>query len=617
MTSIKNTHPEEDNSEVNSMKSDPGTLADLLNYIKICFAVNTQVATKIYDTAKPVLLKYSVNIYAEQKDLLEQAYIELSAKNILSGFNKDLPEIVAYEISRLVFHNTYHGISYIRKQIITELEAVLTWNESETEENKKNLIQSLVFKVYRSHPVFKTNPEFLQDYFHSSIEKLLLKEEQSRNIAFLYSFMCRRNSLFEFLKKSFDGYNQIKPPSQFHELEVVADSIGRLFSTFHTANQNQEKPVTFFNAIKKLSSAKNNKMMLGLVLKVIEDYEMVGSVDENFWDNVKAKWIEENMEYYKRSEERAESSFRQQKKRILDVLKDIKWTLRMGQRDYNVFADSKLAYILADPSCLVPYRFSGSDLKHISKLLKLFSKGGYVKKVLPEIYQVDLSEDGDDFKLLLPELHRTLFEQGSELWDKHQSLYKESKKYGGVDEGFSAGGDFNLELLGMYIPDFTDEPCSTCGYLVEEGKIVLFTDRIKKFAELHRPNDNDAEGRIRSCVLIHELSHWASHYLDDFHDSKWNCEYYYHADTGIMDVNTHEFLAQFFTWNVIRKEENTKHDFETLLTPRNPSDPYALYTRFKETDPNFVLSRMAEVRSGCKCDLPDMELFHFLTGTIH
>lgn len=617
MTSIKNTHQEENNSEVNFTDSITRTLADLLNHIKICFAVNTQEAAIIYDAAKPVLLKYSVNIYAEQKNILERASIELSAKNILKGFNKDLPEIVAYEISRLVFHDTYHGISYIRKQIITELEAVLTWNESETEENKKNLIQSLVFKVYKSHPVFKTNPEFLQDYFHSSIEKLLLKEEQSRNIAFLYSFMCRRNSLFEFLKKSFDGYNQIKPPSQFHELEVVADSIGRLFSTFHTANQNQENPITFFNAIKKLSSAKKNKLMLGLVLKVIEDYEKAGSVDENFWDNVKAKWIEENREYYKRSEEKAESSFRQQKKRILAVLKDIKWTLRMGNGEYNVFTDRKLAYILADSSCLVPYRFSGSDLKHASKLLKLFSKGGYVKKVLPEIYEVDLSEDGDDFKLLLPELHRSLFENGNEVWNQYLSLYKETKSSRGVDEGFAAGGDFNLELLGMYIPDFTDEQCSTCGYLVEEGKIVLFTDRIKKFAELHRPYDNDAEGRIRSCVLIHELSHWASHYLDDFHDSKWNCEYYYHADTGIRDVNTHEFLAQFFTWNVIRKDENTKHDFETLLTPRNPSDPYALYTGFKEIDPNFVLRRMAEVRSGCKSDLPDMELFHFLTGTVN
>jgi hypothetical protein len=589
--------------------------------IKELFSCSPEDAELIYRQLDSIFSRYAVNIDATKIELMRQAYQKFEGKNMFYGLPQDKVKPVAAELDKILFNSSFRlrdvsTITFIKEEIKKELMAVLTWPDNIGDKEKDGMVDALINKVWNSNPAhFQKNPEFLLDYFHENVEKLLKKE--NRNIAYLESFIVLPNNQEATWMNISKALVHKKKYIQEHILdEGEEDYFDALSSTIHSLVDVK----AFFLAVKRLEITKKDGHLFHYIKATLEEYERLGSVDDEFWENVKAKWIENIEVVNKKQAETADANFRQQKRRTLADLKKVKGMLHMVGAGDDERSLGRLEFLLADSDCLKPYRFSPSDWRFIAQWMDIFLQHGYHDSPLPEVYEIDSKEYAEDMRILLPEPYREMFVKNQTLWEEYLEKYDQNENSGkpgkgpkGGNSGMNHGDIFHIELLGVYIPIHTGRPCRCCGYLVEEGKVVLFADRIKKFAEIHRISDKEAESRIRSCVLLHELSHWATHWLMDFHENQWICDFYYHADSGNVDVNTHEFLAQLMTWWVVSSDERTKYDFEDLLTPQNPQNPYALYTQCKETENQFILSRLAEIRNGC-CRLTDSEMLDYLIG---
>jgi hypothetical protein len=591
--------------------------------IKVLFNCSEENAESVYYQLAPVFARYAVSIDTTKIEWMQHAYNEFSAKNVFYGLHEDKVKSFAAHLDKILFKSTFRlrevsDIEFIKEQIKEELIAVLTWSDNLGNKEKYGMIDALIQKVWNSSPArFQKNPEFLLDYFHENLEKILKKE--NRNIAYLEKFIVlpknREATWMNISKAIVDKKEYIK--------DVILDEHDEdYFDALSSAIHSLVDVRAFFLAVKKMSLTKKDGHFFHYLNATLEEYERLGSVDDQFWENVKAKWIQSIQILNNAQTKTAEANFRQQKSRTLDSLQKLKGMLHMAGAFNDALSLTRLEFLLADPACLKPYRFSPLDWRLISKWMDIFIQHGYHDTSLPEVYEIDSKENGDDMRALLPEPYREMYAKNQILWEEYLKQYDKNEKfgnYGKIGNSVSNIGDtgeiFNIELLGVYIPVHTGKPCGCCGYLVEEGKVVLFTDRIKKFAEIHRISDPEAETRIRSCVLLHELSHWASHWITDFHEAQWICDYYYHADSGEVDLKTHEFLAQLMTWWVVRTEERVKNDFVDLLTPQNSQNPYALYTHCKETDPHSILIRLSEIRNSCH--MTDSEMLHHLIGQIN
>jgi hypothetical protein len=214
----------------------------------------------------------------------------------------------------------------------------------------------------------------------------------------------------------------------------------------------------------------------------------------------------------------------------------------------------------AQPRLFAAYRFSSAELEKMNGLKSIFEKNGYgfTPNRFPEVYYADFEEVED----LFPE------KQKEELIDP--------------------------DALGYYFDFFKQLPANKeeeFWATSEEGKIILFKDRIEAFCAR---NPDISEEDVRFVVLMHELGHWMSHWAQ-FSGKRWI--YGFHFSNRF----TLEALAQLIAYwccNGDPLHEKTLH----ILSPKDSlgkvdaSKVYGAYETLKGHSPVDVLKKLAQLR---------------------
>jgi hypothetical protein len=215
---------------------------------------------------------------------------------------------------------------------------------------------------------------------------------------------------------------------------------------------------------------------------------------------------------------------------------------------------------------LQAYRFSEQEMNKMIELKGIFEQNELLIDRFPEVYY---------------DTYDNYIEGYLEIEDD-----KENVKENDVD---------NIDYLGVYT-DFwipLDEINS------KEGIIVLFKDRIEKYCYVKQIEVNS----VRFIVLMHELGHWLTHWAT-FNNENWSKGY--KAGT---DKKTHESLAQLIAYWAV--DGNPKlEDILERLTPKDRTDPYALYKNLTGLSKSSILTKLIEIRK--HYFLPDLILYSFL-----
>ena len=206
------------------------------------------------------------------------------------------------------------------------------------------------------------------------------------------------------------------------------------------------------------------------------------------------------------------------------------------------------------------YRFSTEELEKMNWLKSIFEKNGYAfdPNRFPEVNYADFEEVQD----LFPE--------------------KQREEVGDPD------------ALGYYF-DFFKHVSATkeeeFWTKSEEGKIILFKDRIEAFCARNR---SISEEGVRFVVLMHELGHWMSHWAE-FSGKRWIYGFQF------SNRFTEEALAQLIAYwccNGDPLHEKTLH----ILSPKDSlgkvdaSRIYGAYETLKGHSQVDVLKKLAQLR---------------------
>lgn len=206
------------------------------------------------------------------------------------------------------------------------------------------------------------------------------------------------------------------------------------------------------------------------------------------------------------------------------------------------------------------YRFSTEELEKMNWLKSIFEKNGYAfdPNRFPEVYYADFEEVQD----LFPE--------------------KQREEVGDPD------------ALGYYFDFFKHVPATKEEEFwtkSEEGKIILFKDRIEAFCARNR---SISEEGVRFVVLMHELGHWMSHWAE-FSGKRWIYGFQF------SNRFTEEALAQLIAYwccNGDPLHEKTLH----ILSPKDSlgkvdaSRIYGAYETLKGHSQVDVLKKLAQLR---------------------
>lgn len=228
------------------------------------------------------------------------------------------------------------------------------------------------------------------------------------------------------------------------------------------------------------------------------------------------------------------------------------------------------------PRLLAAYRFSSAELEKMNWLKSIFENNGYAfnPNRFPEVYYADFEEVED----LFPEKQR------EEIVDP--------------------------DALGYYFDFFNQVPASKEDEFwatSEEGKIILFKDRIEDFC---KRNPALPEEGVRFVVLMHELGHWMSHW-SEFSGRRWIYGFQF------SNRFTEEALAQLIAyWCCIGDplHEKTLH----ILSPKDSlgkvdaSKVYGAYETLKRHSPVDILKKLAQLRDFWM--LKDEKLVEFLNS---
>ena len=263
-----------------------------------------------------------------------------------------------------------------------------------------------------------------------------------------------------------------------------------------------------------------------------------------------------------------ESYFRKLKERVLSELKK----MPTANREVLHFIDKEKEAILQTLDrvldgmsisvfpMLAAYRFSTQELEKMNWLKSTFEKNGYAftPNRFPEVYYVDFEEVKD--------------------------LFPEKQREEVIDP----------DALGYYFDFFKQVPASKeeeFWAISEEGKIILFKDRIEAFCAR---NPDISEEDVRFVVLMHELGHWMSHWAE-FSGKRWI--YGFHFSNRF----TLEALAQLIAYwccNGHPLHEKTLH----ILSPKDSlgkvdaSKVYGAYEPLKRHTSVDLLKKLAQLR---------------------
>jgi hypothetical protein len=251
--------------------------------------------------------------------------------------------------------------------------------------------------------------------------------------------------------------------------------------------QKIEKFCQLVNTHLALEGAKGGFFDAMVMASVSEEKVSASNQKKQYW-----KEVEQNL--HKLGYPVNENYFRKLKERVLSELKK----MPTASREVLHFLDTEKVAVLQTLNrvldamaitvfpLLAAYRFSSVELEKMNWLKSVFEKNGYAFKPnrFPEVYYADFKEVED----LFPEKQR------EEIVDP--------------------------DALGYYFDFFKQVPASKEEEFwtkSEEGKIILFKDRIEAFCARNR---SLSEEGVRFVVLMHELGHWMCHWAE-FSGRRW------------------------------------------------------------------------------------------------
>ena len=421
-----------------------------------------------------------------------------------------------------------------------------------------------------------------------------------------YIWVVVNNSITHY-KKNTEKWNF----NPIDEIQETTDNID--FDKKHT----EEKIRSFLNELLKIKLAPNQQKLISIITDLCIGNH---SKHREFMDEVYNEASEIGISY---------NNVRQILRRLRSVLRQSgndksKNALYFGSENESVSNFIELLVSLSSPNdmSLASYRFSMLDLYMMKKINNLFETNGYSLGVFPEIYDVDLTNPNysspydESFSETLPKKFQEEFTKNEEVFKELIDNLKGDKSGSIWDKNPGWSRNFIMEIFGMYIPKQTNEKCE-CGLKSREGVIYVFTDRIKLYAELI---EDDCSRRdvielyIRTCVLTHELAHWASHWGVTENGKRWDCNFYFNDDTQTACVKTHESLAQLITWWLVDWNEELKTVFENYLTPADDTNPYALYKNLTCFDESEIFNKLSIIRE--LCNASDKKMFYVLKDSI-
>ena len=227
--------------------------------------------------------------------------------------------------------------------------------------------------------------------------------------------------------------------------------------------------------------------------------------------------------------------------------------------------------------------------------------------ILDGLYFTDLITKHNPYFKFEPAIYDKLFffrfaYQASLQDDPATSNFGPDHKHFGVYEldykrkSISLDDENIFDILGLYTrPNGVEK----------EGKIIIFNNTIFDYSELfrvkHFPKKKPEEiyNALFKIVLWHEMGHWASHWLLDKNNNRWNNNNNRYAN--IDDYNLHEGLAQAFThWAIQFYDKNEYPLLNTIFTMMTLSQPvqYKTYYQIISKDIKFYefLDAISEIR---------------------
>lgn len=313
-----------------------------------------------------------------------------------------------------------------------------------------------------------------------------------------------------------------------------------------------------------------------------------------------------------------------------DGLKDMLSFIPADDQSTNELIELLLSYIPMSTNKLDAYRFSSEEMKKMLWLKDLFEDNGFTVERFPEVYYDTFENLKEDLELKLGKI------ENSNIRDWYKEISDDSK-WNKLFEGFKymyenhrfeitpsqleeLKSKLTLDMLGVYtISENTLEPKCDCGIKINEGKIILFKDRIEKVAAFisyaESQNLNTIIDTLRFKVLMHELGHWFTHWPRSYDFDKklnvnWECGYYINSFESEPDKVTHESLAQLICFWTTNDSHLSRKILIEYCTPSKKDNEYNKYLPLINSSKHEILKKLKIIRDLCK--FSDDEKYKFL-----
>jgi hypothetical protein len=432
---------------------------------------------------------------------------------------------------------------WTKEQVQGMVRSILNWR-------KKNISEEDLFTCFHDaieifgeeYPDQQDKPQLLAKIVKNRILEVSKRNKKSQSRTLSYEDEQPQEYIFGQVRNAFE--------SEFGSMEAT-ESIKKI-----------ERFCQLVNKHLALEGVKGGFFDAMVMASVSEEQVSASNQKKQYW-----KEVEQNL--HKLGYPVNENYFRKLKERVLSELKK----MPTANREVLHFIDKEKEAVLQTLDrvldamsitvfpMLASYRFSTEELEKMNWLKSIFEKNGYAfnPNRFPEVYYANFKEVED----LFPEKQR------EEIVDPDALGYY----FGFFHLKLGAGNDEKF------------------GGKSEEGKIILFKDRIEAFCARNR---GLSEEGVRFVVLMHELGHWMSHWAQ-FSGKRWIYGFQF------SNRFTEEALAQLIAYwccNGNPLHEKTLH----LLSPKDSlgkvdaSRIYGAYQTLKGHSQVDVLKKLCQLR---------------------
>lgn len=427
-----------------------------------------------------------------------------------------------------------------------------------------------------------------------------------------YTYTTVRNSIYKYFRGVKNDFLDIENLTETVEMDDF------------DKKSIQKKLDDFLNEVYKLNLPPNQ-------VKLIKDMRIICENDhETFKDFMKE--VKESQTNHGVTD----TNFRKLLERLKnnlrgnDELKDMLSFIPKDDQNINELIEFLLSYIPMATNKIDAYRFSSEEMKKMLWLKDLFEDNGFTVERFPEVYYDTFENLKENLELNLKKIENSKIK----IW--HEEILDDSK-WNNLFEGFKymyENNRFELtpsqleelkskltpDMLGVYtISENTLEPKCDCGIKINEGKIILFKDRIEKVAAFisyaESQNLHTIIDTLRFKVLMHELGHWFTHWSRSYDFDKklnvnWECGYYINSFASKPDKITHESLAQLICFWTTNDSHLSRKILIEYFTPSNKDNEYNKYLPLINSSKHEMLKKLKIIRDLCK--FTDDEKYNFL-----